>query len=100
VQAIKADDPDAKIVLFTAHLDALDFMRIALERNGISSIRLEGGKKNRTQAAQTFANDAGVSVFLLHTHSQAAGLNLTAASTVILFEPLLHRASIEHKGQC
>lgn len=45
-----------------------------------------------SQIVSKFVNDPSVVVFLLHSRSQSAGLNLTCASTVMMLEPLLHPA--------
>lgn len=59
-------------------------------------VRLEGGGK-KGEVVQRFNNDDDVAVFLLHTLSQGAGLNLVAARYVFLVEPLLH-SSIESQA--
>jgi hypothetical protein len=59
-------------------------------------VRLEGGGK-KGEVVQRFNNDRDVSVFLLHTLSQGAGLNLVVARYVFLVEPLFH-SSIESQA--
>lgn len=64
----------------------------AFTRNGVQYIRLEGatGKGKKEGVVKRFQEDPDIAAFLLHTKSQAAGLNLTVARYVFLVEPLLH----------
>ncbi|KAI5481086.1 SNF4 family helicase/atpase [Pseudohyphozyma bogoriensis] len=89
IKYLRRDDPTSKIVLFSAFTDALAILQQAFARNSIEYVRLEGtGKKEHV--VTRFATDPNVAVFLLHTRSQSAGLNLTCARYVFLVEPLLH----------
>ncbi|BGP27363.1 proteophosphoglycan 5 [Rhodotorula toruloides] len=92
VKYLRRRDPDAKVVIFSVWQEALSLLIEAFTRNGIKFVRLEGavgtGKKEGVVA--TFQNDPDVAAFFLHTRSQSAGLNLTAARYVFLVEPLLH----------
>ena len=64
----------------------------AFSRNGVRYIRLEGvnGQGKKEGVVKRFQEDPDIAAFLLHTKSQAAGLNLTVARYVFLVEPLLH----------
>ena len=55
----------------------------ALAEAGIGFVRLDKGK--RSEAVTKFANDPEAAVFILNAQSSAAGLNLIAAKTVILY---------------
>ncbi|KAK4049943.1 hypothetical protein OIV83_003767 [Microbotryomycetes sp. JL201] len=89
---IRSKDPTAKIVLFSAWQDSLDILCRAFSSNGIKFVRLEGSgnRLRKEEAVRQFVEDPDVAVFLLHTKSQSAGLNLTVARYVCLVEPLLH----------
>ncbi|GAA5866067.1 hypothetical protein JCM3774_000014 [Rhodotorula dairenensis] len=92
VKYIRRRDPDAKIVIFSNWQEALSLLMEAFSRNGVRYIRLEGatGKGKKESVVKRFQDDPDIAVFLLHTKSQAAGLNLTVARYVFLVEPLLH----------
>ncbi|BGP35067.1 hypothetical protein JCM10296v2_006897 [Rhodotorula toruloides] len=92
VKYLRRRDPDAKVVIFSAWQEALSLLMEAFTRNGIKFVRLEGavGKGKKEGVVATFQNDPDVAAFFLHTRSQSAGLNLTAARYVFLIEPLLH----------
>jgi hypothetical protein len=49
----------------------------------------------RRSVVKRFQEDPDIAAFLLHTKSQAAGLNLTVARYVFLVEPLLHPSARE-----
>lgn len=112
---IRSRDPLAKLVIFSTWTDSLAILMEAFDRDGgIEYARLEGGgRAGKSAAIKRFVSDPECAVFLLHTKSQSAGasslrqdvedgaddsisqgLNLTAASYVILMEPLFH-ASLE-----
>ncbi|GAA5992971.1 hypothetical protein JCM10908_000775 [Rhodotorula pacifica] len=92
VKHIRRRDPDAKIVIFSNWQEALSLLMEAFTRNGVQYIRLEGatGKGKKEGVVKRFQEDPDIAAFLLHTKSQAAGLNLTVARYVFLVEPLLH----------
>ncbi|KAM0747530.1 hypothetical protein T439DRAFT_328769 [Meredithblackwellia eburnea MCA 4105] len=89
VKLIRRTDPTAKIVIFSAWIEALSILMQAFTRNGVQYVRLEGGGKKESVVTK-FINDPTVAAFFLHTKSQAAGLNLICAQYVFLVEPLLH----------
>ena len=89
---------DAKVLLFSAWAAGLEvrlctsFQKLsddeqvcmaALAEAGIGFVRLDKGK--RSEAVTKFANDPEAAVFILNAQSSAAGLNLIAAKTVILY---------------
>ena len=91
-RSIRRRDPDAKIVIFSNWQEALSLLMEAFSRNGVRYIRLEGvnGQGKKEGVVKRFQEDPDIAAFLLHTKSQAAGLNLTVARYVFLVEPLLH----------
>lgn len=98
---IRRRHPDAKIVIFSTWTEALTLLMEALSRNGVRYIRLEGqtGKGKKESVVKRFQEDPDIAVFLLHTQSQAAGLNLTVARYVFLVEPTFH-PSFEVRRNC
>ncbi|GAA5838983.1 hypothetical protein JCM9279_002557 [Rhodotorula babjevae] len=91
VKHLRRVDADAKVVIFSAWIDALDLLMESFTRNGLKFVRLEGanGKGKKEGVAKSFQEDQEVAAFFLHTRSQSAGLNLTVARYVFLVEPLL-----------
>ncbi|KPV71995.1 uncharacterized protein RHOBADRAFT_56135 [Rhodotorula graminis WP1] len=91
VKHLRRVEPEAKVVIFSAWIDALDLLMESFTRNGLKFVRLEGanGKGKKEGVAKLFQEDASISTFFLHTRSQSAGLNLTIARYVFLVEPLL-----------
>ncbi|GAA5891640.1 hypothetical protein JCM8208_007354 [Rhodotorula glutinis] len=91
VKHLRRIDPEAKVVIFSAWIDALDLLMESFTRNGLKFVRLEGanGKGKKEGVVKLFQEDATISTFFLHTRSQSAGLNLTVARYVFLVEPLL-----------
>ena len=79
-----------KCIVFSQWSDAVEIVEAALERNGITAVRV----KKASEASSTVARFASIlgprPVALLMTfNSGAAGLNITVARHVFLLEPLL-----------
>ena len=66
----------------------LDILEVALEHLGVRFCRLDGQTKvdERQGIVDEFAEDADISVFLLSTKAGGVGINLTAASVVIIYD--------------
>ena len=65
----------------------LDIIAGALEEAGISFCRLDGSTRNRKEVVDRFQNDERIPLFLISLKAGGVGLNLTAADTVIHFDP-------------
>lgn len=89
VKLLRQRDPIAKIVVFSAFTETLAVLMAAFTRNAVGFCRLENSGRKEA-VVHKFVNDPSVAVFLLHSRSQSAGLNLTCAQYVMLVEPLLH----------
>jgi SNF2 family DNA or RNA helicase len=59
----------------------------SLEADGMTFCRLDGSTKNRGEVVDKFQTDASIPVFLISLKAGGVGLNLTAADTVIHFDP-------------
>ena len=59
----------------------------ALGEAGISFCRLDGSTRNRKEVVDRFQNDERIPLFLISLKAGCVGLNLTAADTVIHFDP-------------
>lgn len=77
-----------KLLLFSQFTSMLDIIKERLSQEGIASYMLTGAtsKKQRIQLVKEF-NQADVPVFLISLKAGGTGLNLTAASIVIHFDP-------------
>jgi SNF2 family DNA or RNA helicase len=65
----------------------LDLIATSLDENSISHCRLDGSTKKREEVVDRFQNDPTIPVFLISLKAGGVGLNLTAADTVIHFDP-------------
>lgn len=79
-----------KALVFSQFTSMLDLLELAFQKNSISYCRLDGGTSvsNRQQLVDSFQKDDSVErVFLVSLKAGNAGLNLTAADYVFLFDP-------------
>ena len=65
----------------------LDLIAPALDEAGISWCRLDGSTRDRAAVVERFQTDDSISVFLISLKAGGTGLNLTAADTVVHFDP-------------
>jgi SNF2 family DNA or RNA helicase len=65
----------------------LQLMKQALDEDGVTYEYLDGSTKDRQTPVDNFQKDPKVSVFLISLKAGGTGLNLTAADTVIHFDP-------------
>ena len=80
-------DGGHRALVFSQFTAMLDLIGAALEENGILFCRLDGSTKNREQVVDRFQSDERIPVFLISLKAGGVGLNLTAADTVIHFDP-------------
>jgi len=83
----EAVDGGHRTLVFSQFTSMLDLIAPALDEAGISWCRLDGTTKDRGAVVERFQNDPSVSVFLISLKAGGTGLNLTAADTVIHFDP-------------
>ena len=76
-----------KVLLFSQFVRMLHILREHLEAKGIPHHWLTGASTNRAEIVRGFQEDPNASVFLLSLKAGGSGLNLTAASYVILYDP-------------
>jgi E3 ubiquitin-protein ligase SHPRH len=86
-----ASDPREKAVLFSQSANVVAHFAAALRARGVGAVRIlpHMPEPERAAAVRQFNDCADVRVFLLHVGAAAAGLTLTAASTMLLLEPML-----------
>ena len=75
-----------KILIFSQFVSMLDLIEDEIKKHPIEYTRLTGQTKNRDQAIEQFQNGPA-QVFLISLKAGGVGLNLTAADTVIHYDP-------------
>ncbi|MFV0336752.1 MAG: SNF2-related protein [Chthoniobacterales bacterium] len=83
----EAIDGNHKTLVFSQFTSMLDLISRELTEKQIAFCRLDGSTKRREQIVDQFQNDASIPVFLISLKAGGTGLNLTAADTVIHFDP-------------
>ena len=76
-----------KTLVFSQFVTMLDLLREKCQEHGWPCFYLAGETENRGQLVREFQSAAGGAVFLLSLRAGSFGLNLTAASYVVLFDP-------------
>ncbi|KAF3554843.1 hypothetical protein F2Q69_00017781 [Brassica cretica] len=91
---IKSSDREAKVLVFSSWNDVLDVLEHAFSANGITFIRMKGGRKSQTAISKFKGTEKeSIQVLLLLVQHGANGLNLLEAQHVVLVEPLLNPAT-------
>ena len=75
-----------RILLFSQFTSMLDLIKPALAEAGIAFVELRGDTKDRAGPVARFQNGE-VPLFLISLKAGGTGLNLTAADTVIHYDP-------------
>ena len=76
-----------KVLLFSQFVTMLTIIRDKLQEMSIPYYWLTGSTTNRAEVVKCFQEDTDACVFLLSLKAGGSGLNLTAASYVILYDP-------------
>lgn len=76
-----------KVLVFSQFTSMLDILSEALDERTIAHRYLSGKTRNRQELVDAFNTDPKVPVFLISLKAGGTGLNLTAADTVIVFDP-------------
>jgi SNF2 family DNA or RNA helicase len=76
-----------KVLLFSQFVTMLKIIRTKLEEMNLPYHWLTGASTDRAGIVKAFQEDDKASVFLLSLKAGGSGLNLTAASYVILYDP-------------
>ncbi|NDA67632.1 MAG: DEAD/DEAH box helicase [Verrucomicrobia bacterium] len=80
-------DEGHKVLVFSQFVSLLDLLKVALAEKGWPVHYLAGDTENRGAVVRDFQAQPGGSVFLISLKAGGFGLNLTAASYVVLFDP-------------
>ncbi len=76
-----------KVLVFSQFVQMLDIIRAEIERRQWPHFLLTGGTEDRGPLVQNFQQSQGAAVFLISLRAGGFGLNLTAASYVVLYDP-------------
>jgi superfamily II DNA or RNA helicase len=76
-----------RVLVFSQFVSMLTLIRNALDRDKVAYEYLDGATKDRLARVENFQREDGPPVFLISLKAGGAGLNLTAADTVIHFDP-------------
>jgi SNF2 family DNA or RNA helicase len=76
-----------KILVFSQFQRQLLEIEKGFSKRGWESLRLDGQSRNRQQLVDKFQQPGGPPVFLISLKAGGYGLNLTAADTVVHFDP-------------
>ena len=75
-----------RVLVFSQFTEMLDLVETALEERGIQHCVLTGATRNRAEVVADF-QQGSAPVFLISLKAGGVGLNLTAADTVIHYDP-------------
>ncbi len=76
-----------RVLVFSQFTQMLAILAQRLQERQITFCYLDGQTQDRQQVIRRFNTDQNMSVFLISLKAGGFGLNLTAADTVILFDP-------------
>jgi superfamily II DNA or RNA helicase len=76
-----------RVLVFSQFVSMLTIIRRALTEDGVAYEYLDGSTKDRQARVENFQREDGPPIFLISLKAGGAGLNLTAADTVIHFDP-------------
>ncbi|MBI3886766.1 MAG: DEAD/DEAH box helicase, partial [Opitutae bacterium] len=80
-------DEGHQVLVFSQFVGMLELIRARLVAAGIGHLLLIGATENRAELVEKFQRDRTQTVFLLSLKAAGFGLNLTAASYAILYDP-------------
>jgi len=76
-----------KVLVFSQFVGALDLIEKSVTEQGWKSFYLAGETEDRGSLVKSFQSYEGAAVFLISLKAGGFGLNLTASSYVVLFDP-------------
>src|SRR5437762_1720991 len=83
----EAIDGEHRVLVFSQFVSMLHLVRERLEKLEIPFCYLDGSTKHRQEIVDRFQSDSAIPVFLISLKAGGVGLNLSAADTVIHFDP-------------
>jgi SNF2 family DNA or RNA helicase len=76
-----------RVLVFSQFVSMLQIIKRAMDEDKVAYEYLDGSTKDRQAAVERFQDEDGPPVFLISLKAGGSGLNLTAADTVIHFDP-------------
>ncbi|MGH7995336.1 MAG: SNF2-related protein [Opitutaceae bacterium] len=76
-----------KVLVFSQFVTMLELIGAELTHRKVPFLTLTGQTENRQELVDRFQTDPSIRVFLLSLKAAGSGLNLTAASYVVLYDP-------------
>ncbi|HLK36091.1 MAG TPA: SNF2-related protein [Polyangiaceae bacterium] len=76
-----------KVLVFSQFVSMLQIVKRAMDDDKVTYEYLDGSTKDRQRVVENFQSDDGPPIFLISLKAGGSGLNLTAADTVIHFDP-------------
>lgn len=76
-----------KVLVFSQFVEMLNLIQVAVKARDWKHFYLAGDTEDRGELVQKFQSHDGAAVFLISLKAGGFGLNLTAASYVVLFDP-------------
>jgi len=83
----EAIDGEHRVLVFSQFVAMLQLIRAYLDEAGVQYGYLDGATKDRAAAVDRYQESDDLPVFLISLKAGGAGLNLSAADTVIHFDP-------------
>ena len=83
----EAIDGEHRVLVFSQFVSMLHLVRERLEAREVPFCYLDGSTKERQEVVDRFQNSADIPVFLISLKAGGVGLNLSAADTVVHFDP-------------
>jgi superfamily II DNA or RNA helicase len=76
-----------RVLVFSQFVSMLQLIKRAMDEDGVTYEYLDGSTKDRQACVENFQREDGPPIFLISLKAGGSGLNLTAADTVIHFDP-------------
>ncbi len=83
----EAMDGDHRILVFSQFVSILSLLKEELDAQEIPYCYIDGSTRNRMAEVDRFNDDDDIPLFLISLKAGGTGLNLTAADTVVHFDP-------------
>lgn len=89
LQSIEDRRKNEKTIIFSQFTSLLDLLEVPIDRRGWKYVRFDGSMNisDRNASVAAFTDDPDVKIMLVSLKAGNSGLNLVAASHVILFDP-------------